>query len=604
MTTTIPEPQIIDHDAAHYTDVGNAKRFVQLHGRNVRYVPAWKSWMVWDKKRWVQKSPEQMTPYVEEMTKQMRIGAAALSINEGDKLLKFATASESYNRMMACIKLAQNHEGVSMFPEDFDRGKFLFNCNNGTVNLLTGDLQEFKREDYITKISPIEYHPEVQSPLWEAFVSRIMSNDPEMIRYLQKLTGHALTGDVSNQSFYIFWGEGMNGKGTFIETIKYILNEYARKTAIASLISKKQKTTVTNDIARLKGARFVYASEPDFGDKLSESLIKDLTGKDTINARFLFKEDMEFIPEFKLIIATNHKPGIKGTDKGIWRRVKLVPFIVTIPEAERDEHLVEKLQEEAVGILTWLIEGSKLWATEGLNEPEKVREATKQFRDDMDSLAEFLELCCVPDPAGYVPNTYIYPLYIKWCESTQTFRMSEKAFTGAMEERGYPTRKVKGVRSKINIKLTGYLSHLVSQIESGEQPVDIFDTLDMRNLYLTLPGVPCACENNASNPPNVSMDSVITTNSISVQSVQSVNNIINNTIIIDTIKNKLKERFDKLNKPPTIKDLSKEKEGTRFYINNEIDNIVGENLSDDEIYKIEQTIDTMISDACKARGWE
>ncbi len=256
---------------------------------------------------------------------------------------------------------------LTVSVEDFDRHDYLLCLNNGVFDLKAGEFREHKREDLITKYTDVAYKPEAECHLWQQFLENTFLSDKELIRCVQKICGRCLTGDVSEQHFYILYGSGQNGKSVFTETLRKVLGNYA-KTLEASSLLVKNNDNIRNDIAKLKGARFVSASEPPAGRKLDEGLIKLLTGGDMVTARFLHKEFFDFKPTFKMFLITNHLPEIMGVDKGIWRRIIVIPFSVCIPDAEKDPDLLSKLtQPDALsGFLNWLIEGYKLWCQEGL----------------------------------------------------------------------------------------------------------------------------------------------------------------------------------------------------------------------------------------------
>lgn len=334
------------------------------------------------------------------------------------------------------VTLAESEPEITILPNELDKDIWLINLQNGTLNLKIGQLQEHKREDFMTKISPVTFDASATCERWLTFLNRIFESNASVIEYVQKITGQCLTGDASEEQLFIFWGKGANGKSTLIETLAYILGDYSKTIGIESLM-KKERSSISNDIARLKGARFVSANEPEFGDHISEGKVKNLTGKDTIQARFLFQENFEFKPEYKLIISTNHKPIIKGMDHGIWRRIKLVPFNITIPEAERDKGLDVKLQGEASGILNWLLCGCMAWQQNGLSVPQEVVEATEDFKFEMDSMSDFFQLCCIADMSATTPSKIIYLLYRIWARASDIKPVSNKAFTQMCIERGF-----------------------------------------------------------------------------------------------------------------------------------------------------------------------
>jgi putative DNA primase/helicase len=342
--------------------------------------------------------------------------------------------------MNAMLSSASSERGVPVLPKDLDADPYLFNCLNGTLDLRTGRLREHTREDLITKLSPVEYDPEAKCPTFDAFINRIMAGREKLIAFLQCAFGYALTGDVSERALFILYGCGANGKSVLVETLHAILGDYAMRTPTETLMVK-QKGAIPNDVARLKGARFVTANESEEGQRLAESLIKDLTGGDTISARFMRAEFFDFKPECKVWLRTNHKPVIRGTDKAIWDRVKLIPFDVRIPDAEQDKHLMAKLAAEAPGILAWMVEGCLAWQRAGLGIPEEVKKATDSYRAEMDVIQSFIDDRCYLSETAEVKAGDLHAQYLYWSERNGERPMSKRAFGLRLEEKGFtPTR--------------------------------------------------------------------------------------------------------------------------------------------------------------------
>ncbi len=303
------------------------------------------------------------------------------------------------------------------------------------MDLRTGELRPHDREDLITKLAPVSYDSEAKCETWRAFLDKIMDGNTDLIEYLKRAVGYSLTGDTTEQCLFILHGSGANGKSTFVETIHTLLGDYAQKTETRSFMQQKNEG-VRNDLARLKGVRFASAVEIMQGQRLNEALIKEATGGDRITARFLFKEYFEFRPEFKLFLACNHKPEIRGTDEGIWRRVKLVPFEVTIPPEQRDKRLLEKLETELPGILNWAMEGCQEWRRNGLQDPEEITAATASYRQEMDLLALFIDECCQLDEDGEVPTGKLFDAYEEWCKKNGEQPVKKRTFGTMMKERG------------------------------------------------------------------------------------------------------------------------------------------------------------------------
>lgn len=268
---------------------------------------------------------------------------------------------------------------------------------------------------------------------------------------MQKAIGYSLTGLTDEQCLFILYGHGANGKTTFLQVISRILAEYAMQTPTETLMVKG-KGVISNDVARLKGTRFVIASEAEAGQQLAENLIKQMTGGDTLSARFLHQEYFDFKPTHKLFLGTNHKPVIRGTDHAIWRRIRLIPFEATIPESERDAKMTEKLFAEAEGILAWMVEGCRLWQSNGLGIPPAVKKATEGYRSEMDVIAQFIEDRCETGAEFSITNQDLYQAFSEWCSQNGEQIVTKKRLTQRLKELGYESAAKVGSSKKRGIK--------------------------------------------------------------------------------------------------------------------------------------------------------
>lgn len=273
-------------------------------------------------------------------------------------LIQHAMRSESGNKIKLLITLAAGMKDLAIAPDDWDANPWLLNCQNGTINLKTGKLQPFNKADYITRICSASFDENCATPLWDTLLETITKGDADTIRYMQKALGYALTGDTSEQAMFMLYGTGSNGKSTFLNIFSAVMNTYAQSASSDAFMQKKNES-VNNDIARLKGARFVTAIEMEENKRLAESLIKSMTGGDKLVTRFLYGEYFEYVPQFKVFLAANHKPIIRDTTHSIWRRIKLMPFENTFTEANRDKHFADKIMaKEIPGILAWAVKGA------------------------------------------------------------------------------------------------------------------------------------------------------------------------------------------------------------------------------------------------------
>lgn len=427
--------------AFRQSDLGNAERIVANFGQEFRYCSEWKKFLIWDGNRLVFDNTGEIERFAKRTIRNIYTEAAGLDDDsERKRLLAHALHSECQSRIRAMIESVKTEKSVSIKAENIDADKWVLNCLNGTIDLRSGTIRTNSIQDLITKQVPVEYDEEANCPLWIAFLERIMGGNQELIRFLQKAVGYSLTGSTREQCLFILYGSGSNGKSVFSNTIEALLADYAQKTPTDTLLAKKNES-IRNDIARLKGARFVTASEINQGRALDEALIKQMTGGDKLTARFLHGEFFEFLPEFKLFLATNHKPRIQGTDHGIWRRIRLIPFGVTIPQEERDPELEEKLKGELPGILRWAVEGCLLWQKDGLAAPEEVAHATDEYRGEMDGLQDFINSCLVVNDGAKISASELYRVYQAWCEENGEYERSQRILSVQLKDKGFMTKR-------------------------------------------------------------------------------------------------------------------------------------------------------------------
>ena len=338
-----------------YTDVWNAKIFVEKYNHQIRNCEKLKGWFYWNEKHWKQDEIFHTTKLARDMILDLRNQAIATSDKE---LLKHSIKCECETKINGMINLSRSFEGISCLENTFDRDDYLLNCGNGTLDLRTFELMPHTKENFITKLTDIPYIPEYQCPEWHRFLNSIFLNDDEIIEFMQKAVGYSLTGSTAQHCLFILYGVGRNGKSSFLKHISNTLGDYAISSS-SSLLMLKYSDVIPNDVARLKGARFVSTIEPQKNRPLDESQVKLLTGGDKITARYLHCEYFDFMPTFKIFFACNYKPEIRGTDKGIWRRVRLIPFDLVIEDHKIDYELDDKLSKEYMGILAWGVEGYK-----------------------------------------------------------------------------------------------------------------------------------------------------------------------------------------------------------------------------------------------------
>jgi len=437
-----------------FTDSTNAMRLVKEHGQDIRYNAAWKKWVVWNGKYWEmdeggvlihEKGLEMVRNIYDELKK-------TADYRERMDIEKAAMMSESVRRRKAFVEAATWVSALRVKTDELDPNPWLLNVKNGTVDIRSGEFREHRQEDMITKIANVDYDPAADCPMWKKFVREIMDYKADIIKFVQTAAGWSLSGDISEQTMFILYGTGANGKSTFLNTIMYLLGDYAIATPTETFM-KKSGDNYSNDVARLRGTRFVTTTEVEQGRRLSEPLIKKITGNDEMTARFLYGEFFNFKPTFKIFMATNHKPVIKGTDHGIWRRIKLIPFTERIPEEKQDKHLELKLREEASGILNWLLEGMANWKQERLKTPKAVLFATDEYRGEMDVIGNFIKEKCGQKKEMTIAIKKLYKAYSDWCEENNEHAVSDRFFTLRLKEMGFEQGRTSAERFWVGIGL-------------------------------------------------------------------------------------------------------------------------------------------------------
>lgn len=427
------------------TDLGNAERLVDRHGEDLRYIHPWGSWLVWDDRRHLPDRTGKVERLMKGTARRIYAEAAnAEDTQERKALADHAKRSEAKKRISDAIALARSEPGIAILPDELDSDPWLLNAENGTIDLRTGELREHRREDLITKIAPVQYDPDAQAPRFGAFLQEVFDGDEDLISFVRRFAGYSLTGSTRERVIAILYGSGKNGKTTLVELLRGVLGDYAKNTSPETILTKRHEG-VGNDVAALLGARFVSAAEVEQGRRLAESKVKNLTGSDTVTARFLYSEPFDFEPQFKLWLSTNHKPVIRGTDDAIWDRIRLIPFEQRFTGGRNDPKLPEKLREELPGVLAWIVRGCLEWQRDGLGEAEKVGKATEGYRDEMDALGAFIEDRCVVHPRASVGSTKLYNAYKEWSGEAGEKWESQTKFGLRLKERGFSKETVQTV---------------------------------------------------------------------------------------------------------------------------------------------------------------
>ncbi len=427
------------------TDAANARRLVAKHGGEIRWVGHWDKWLIWDGRRWA--GDKQLR--IELVAKEI---AAALwqeisryvAAGNPDKMtlgymVAWAKSSNSAGGIRAMVALARSEAGIPIGPDELDCDPLALNVENGTIDLATGKLREHRKEDYLTKLAPVTFDAAADCPTWRAFLDRIFAGDANLTGYTQRLVGYSMTGLTQEHVLPFLHGNGANGKSTKVETIIKLLGpDYAMKAPPDLLMAKRGESHPT-ERADLFGKRLVACVETEAGRRLAESLVKELTGGDRVRARRMREDFWEFAPTHHVWLVSNHKPAVIGTDHGIWRRIKLIPFDVVIPDAEQDKQLPTKLEAELPGILNWAIAGCLEWQKSGLREPDIVKAATGGYQTEMDDVGQFIDEHCERGPDFVEPATELYRAYLA---ANPGCGMTQKEFGNGLGRKGFTRKRI------------------------------------------------------------------------------------------------------------------------------------------------------------------
>jgi putative DNA primase/helicase len=416
------------------TDIANGKRMAARFGDRIHYTPQ-QEWLLWDGKRW---APDDRSVGVQSLAKRVALGIYDEIPFASDQKAAFKHARDSQSRrsIEAMLFMARSEPGIPTRITLFDQDPWALNVNNGTVRLRTGQIDPHNKADRITKLVPITYDDAAICPLWERFMLQIAGGNSELVEYLQRVVGYCLTGLTSEQVLHFLYGLGANGKSVFSEVLADLLGEYSIIVS-PEMVMTKRNSGIPNDIARLRGARLALMNETSQGSSFDEQKLKDLTGSDSLTGRFLRQEFFDFKPTHKLIIRGNHKPAIAGTDDGIWRRLRLVPFTIQFPAEAQDRDLLDKLKGELPGILNWAIAGCTAWHKRGLVAPEIVTEASKEYRSESDTLANFLAECCHVRNNSTVKSAAFFKAYSEFAKEQGEKHMPAKDLPHEMRRRGF-----------------------------------------------------------------------------------------------------------------------------------------------------------------------
>jgi P4 family phage/plasmid primase-like protien len=453
------------------TDLGNARILSRMGDGKLLHSDRW-GWLAWDGRRWALDGAVKKVQEMQKTALEYRLNCAIQSLAkhlttdpdavdyDAKRKSKMRTVlsirkHEDEARIRGARALAESEPSLSADYRRFDRRLYLFNCWNGTLDLETGDLRQHDPRDMLTQLCPTPYDMDAECPRWEQFLRDIIPDDA-VRTFVRQFLGASLTGDISLQVMPVFWGSGSNGKSTLIATVMHVLGEDYSMKAKRDLLMQKRHNEHPTSLARLRGKRFVACVESSEEGRLDETLVKELTGGDSIAARRMREDEWEFVPSHKAVLVTNHKPEVRGTDNAIWRRLPLVPFTASFDEDDprRDPTLPEKLQAEAAGILRWMVDGCQEWLAAGrkLSRPEAIKEATATYRQEQDRVGSFLTDRCVVGEGLKVRVEKLMEAYISWCILNKHPQLNGNAFGRALSEKGFHL-EAKGSKYRVGLDI-------------------------------------------------------------------------------------------------------------------------------------------------------
>lgn len=434
------------------SDVGNAERVIALYGSGIRYDCTRNKFFIWNGCSWQLDTKNSIYKLAKSTLRRLMSEVDSLDAKEDaaikemkHTLKSFAVRSENDSRIRAMVNQLRSQSEIMY--EGWDSGIYKLNLNNGTLDLKTGRLHSHNKNDYITRKINLDYDEKAACPRWMEFLNKIFMEDTGMMDFIQRSIGYSLTGSQKEQCFYMLYGNGANGKTTFLNTIKMITGDYTDSLRASSLMARQFDHGARGDLAKLQGKRFVCASELNDGQYFDESLLKCLTGGETIPVRFMYCEEFDLKPYFKIWLCTNEKPRIKGTDLGIWRRVRLIPFLYTFTDAEKDKDFFQtRLLPELPGILNWAVEGCLKWMSDGITIPEISLAELENYRQEMDVVQRFVDECCILGDMYTIRVGDLYQRYCTWCSKSGDRTMTGIKFGKKMKEKGFEQIKDKYAR--------------------------------------------------------------------------------------------------------------------------------------------------------------
>jgi putative DNA primase/helicase len=432
--------ELSDHTRYAATDLGNAQMFAALHGDRFRFVPAQRRWLAWDRTRWREDVTGEAERAAKVTARELLNRAVKLEGLAQKDAVRWAMHSQAEPRLRAMLTVAGTEEGIALAPDDLDANPWLLSCDNGTLDLRSGELRPNDPADLISLGTDVPYDPDATCPRWLQFLREVFDGDQDLVGFVRRAVGYSLTGDTREHVLFVLHGAGCNGKTTFVEQVQKVAGDLSQTSPFDAFM-RVYGRGVRNDIARLHRSRLVVAAESGEGRRLDEATVKLLTGGDTVAARLLYREFFEFQPAFKLWLVTNHRPRVDGDDDAIWRRIRLIPFDVSF-EGREDQQLAAKLDAELPGILAWAVAGCLEWQRHSLGLPDAVKNATREYREDEDVLGAFIDEHCTLD--GEVLVATLRMVYDAYATDLGEKPLAANILSRRLSKRGITTRKTTG----------------------------------------------------------------------------------------------------------------------------------------------------------------
>jgi putative DNA primase/helicase len=433
------------------TDLGNAHRFVAMHAERFRHVREERRWLEWRDGRWRRDLTGGAERAAVEVVETLWEQLAQLPADQRKDAATFAARSQSHGAIRAMLALASTDAEVAVRLDQLDTHPFLLSCGNGTIDLRTGELQRPDPADLITLGTDVDYVPCAPRPRWTQFLEEVFDGDPELIAFVKRAYGSAATGDTRDRALFIESGSRFNGKSTLNRAVQLVLGDLAH-TAPIRVVMRTKQADIPNEIAALARKRLVVIAETADGHRLDENRVKMLTGNDKVAARALYREWFEFVPEYKLVLYTNFRPKVDGSDAAVWDRIRLIPFRVSFADRE-DQELGAKLAAEAEGILAWLVEGALEWQEDGLGSCDAVERATAGYRTENDTIGRFVAECCELGEDHRVQRKALRAALTRFCEDTGDDIPPAATLGRWLTERGVRESRFDGVRGYRGIRL-------------------------------------------------------------------------------------------------------------------------------------------------------